>query len=52
MTFLDSFKSVLDRMLGIGFQYIDPDKVKNDRFTESDYQVFSDIVLDAKEGVV
>jgi hypothetical protein len=52
MTFLDSFKAVLDRMLGIGFQYIDQDKVKNDRFTENDYQVFSDIVLDAKEGVV
>ena len=51
-TFLDSLKSVLDRMLGIGFQYINPDKVKNDWFTESDYQVFSDIVLDAKEGVV
>ena len=52
VTLLDSFKNALDRMLGIGFQYIDPDKVKNDRFTNADYNVFCDIVMDAKEDAV
>ncbi len=52
MTLLDSFKNVLDRMLGIGFQYIDSDKVKNDRFTNADYNVFCDIVMDAKGDAV
>ena len=45
---LDSLKSVLDEMLGLKFQYIDEDKVKNVRRTEADYNVFCDIVLDAK----
>ena len=48
VTLLDSFKNVLDRMLGIDFQYIDPDKVKNERYTKKDYNVFCDIVMDAK----
>jgi hypothetical protein len=48
VTLLDSFKNVLDRMLGIDFQYIDPDRVKNDRYTAKDYSVFCDIVMDAK----
>ncbi len=48
MVFLDSFKNALDRMLGVGFQYIETEKVENDRFTNADYNVFCDIVMDAK----